>query len=418
MNNHLWKSKILVVVVIGLFGLMVFTETVPSTKSLYSRLMTQGKEFYENGEFERAAAKYQSAQAVAANNEEMAEAHFLLALTYYALVDMGNCRDSLENYFSVSVPSTDPFLGKDFPPKFKDVFKAQKREYLQEIAGTATPSVQAKKKKIQTQSTVREQESIAPQVKKKKKFPVLVLIAATLVVGGAIYYFAVVNNKYTLTTSVGTGVNGAPATGAVKYKKRSMVSYDYSVASGYTNLVVTLDGTQVAASGTVTMDKDHSLSATAVAVQVVENYVLTVAKNAGVNGTPETGAYMYAQGMTVNYSYTAATGYTDLGVKLDNAAVAASGTFIMNANHSLTATAVLMPVGEHYVLTVTTSEGVVGTPAAGVYTYTTITLVNYSYTAASGYANLVVKLNNVPVAPSGLLIMKENLNLSVTATHI
>ena len=171
MNNHLRKSKILVALVIGLFSLMVFTETVPSTKSLYSRLLAQGKEFYENGEFEKAAAKYQSAQAVAANNEEMAEAHFLLALTYYALVDMENCRNSLENYFSVSVPSANPFLGKDFPLKFKEVFKAQKREYLQEIAGTATPSVQAKKKETQTQPTVREQETIAPQVKKNKSFP-------------------------------------------------------------------------------------------------------------------------------------------------------------------------------------------------------------------------------------------------------
>ena len=221
-----------------------------------------------------------------------------------------------------------------------------------------------------------------------------------------------------MTTSVGAGVNGAPATGAVKYEKGSMVSYNYSLASGYSDLAVTLDGTQVAASGTVTMDTDHSLSATAVVVPVVVNYVLTVAKNAGVSGTPETGAYTYAQGTTVNYSYTAATGYTDLAVKLDNAAIAASGTFSMNANHSLTATAVQAPVGEHYTLTITTSAGVEGTPAAGVYTYTTITLVNYSYTAASGYANLVVKLNNVPVAASGLLIMKENLNLSVTATHI
>ncbi|MCX6556867.1 MAG: hypothetical protein NTW95_05460 [Candidatus Aminicenantes bacterium] len=415
MNNHLWKSKILVAVVIGLFSLMVFTETVPSTKSLYSRLIAQGKEFYENGEFEKAVAKYQSAQAVAASNEEMAEASFLLAVTDYALVDMENCLDSLEKYFSVSIPSADPFLGKDFPPKFKEVFKAQKREYLQKIAGTATPSVRAKKKETQTQPTVREQETIAPQVEKKKKFPLLLLIATMLVAGAAIYYFAVVNNKeYTLTTSVGTGVNGAPASGAVKYKKGSTVSYNYSLASGYTTLVVTLDGAQVDASGTVTMDRDHSLSATAAAV---ENYVLTVAKNAGVNGTPETGAYTYSQGTTVNYSYTAATGYADLAVKLDNAAVAASGTFIMNANHSLTATAVLSP-GEHYTLTVTTSAGVEGTPAAGVYIYTTITLVNYSYAAASGYANLVVKLNNIPVAASGLLIMKENLNLSITATHL
>ncbi len=418
MNMHLWKSKILVVVVIVLFSLMVFTETVPSTKGLYSRLMAQGKEFYENGEFEKAAAKYQSAQAVAANNEEMAEAHFLLALTHYVLVDMENCRNSLEQYFSVSVPSADPFLGKDLPAKFKDVFKAQKKEYLQKIAGTATPSVAAKKKEAQTQPTVKEQETIAPQTKKKKKFPVLGLIVATLVAGAAIYYFAVVNNKkYTLTANVGAGVNGAPATGAVKHKKGSVVGYNYSAASGYSNLVVTLDGVPVAASGTVTMDMDHSLSASAVAVPVIENYVLTVAKNAGVNGTPDTGAYTYVQGTTVNYSYTAATGYTDLAVKLDNAAVASSGTFIMNANHSLTATAAQIP-GEHYVLTITTSAGVVGTPAAGVYTYTTITLVNYSYTAASGYTNLVVKLNNVPVASSGLLIMKENLNLAVTATHI
>ncbi len=404
MSGHFFRSKILISAVIVLFSLMLVAEGVPITpdESLFSRLITQGKEFYENAEFERAAAKYQSAQAVAENNDELAEASFLLALTYHALVDMESCKSSLEKYFSVSVPSADPLAGNSYPPGFVKLFQSQKREYLEKMAGAAVPVVQARKSEVQP--AVKEQEAAAPVVKKKKKkFPWLLVIAGAVVVGAVIYYFTVASKKYTLTVDMGEGVSGTPGSGAAKYKKGSTVSYNYALASGYMNLEVTLDGVVVAASGTVKMDGNHTLRARA-----TKSYVLAVTKGAGVSGTPATGTYTYASGTTVNYNYTAASGYTNLVVKLDGVAVATSGTITMDANHTLTA-----GVSKSYTLTVTRGTGVNGTPATGTYTYASGTTVNYSYTAASGYSGLSVKLDNVAVTASGTITMNANHTLTV-----
>jgi len=69
--------------------------------------------------------------------------------------------------------------------------------------------------------------------------------------------------KYTLTVSLGEGVTGTPSSGTHSYSKGEVVNYSYSLNSGYTNLVVKLDGQQVNASGTITMNSNHTLNATA-----------------------------------------------------------------------------------------------------------------------------------------------------------
>jgi len=68
---------------------------------------------------------------------------------------------------------------------------------------------------------------------------------------------------YTLTVSLAEGVTGNPASGTNSYSKGQSVSYSYSLISGYKNLVVTLDGQQVNASGTIIMDRNHTLNVSA-----------------------------------------------------------------------------------------------------------------------------------------------------------
>jgi hypothetical protein len=274
MNSHLWKSKILVSTVIGLFSLLIFAETMPAKEN--SNLLVQGEEHKENGELNQAVGKNQSAQAVAANDEEM-----------------------------------------------------------------AGPSAQSKNEKAYSQPTVIEHVTSAPQVKKKKKIPWLLAITATLVVGAVAYYFVVLTKKYTLTTTVGTGVNGTPATGSVKYKKGSVVNYNYSAASGYTSLAVMLDGTPVAASGTVTMDKDHTLSATGVQLHTLTVITYWLAGS----GYPSAGTYYFAKGSVVDYWYSSISHEVQVildGVKIcDHGTVSntydvpCSGSFVMNDNHTL-----------------------------------------------------------------------------------
>lgn len=177
-----------------------------------------------------------------------------------------------------------------------------------------------------------EQEESAPALKKGKRFPWLI-VALVAVAGGTALYFLVLKKKnYTLTVTVGEGVTGTPVAGTSTNKKGTAVSYNYSLQSGFSNLSVTLDGAPVAASGTVTMNANHTLAASA-----TKTFVLTVSMGEHVTGTPASGTYTYANGTNVPYSYAPASGYTNLEVKLDNVAVANAGTIAMDANHTLTA---------------------------------------------------------------------------------
>ncbi len=73
---------------------------------------------------------------------------------------------------------------------------------------------------------------------------------------------------YALTVSVGEGVTGNPTSGTNSYSEGTSVSYSYSLNSGYTNLAVTLDDQQVDASGTITMNRNHTLNASAEVIAV------------------------------------------------------------------------------------------------------------------------------------------------------
>lgn len=100
--------------------------------------------------------------------------------------------------------------------------------------------------------------------KKKKKFPWLLVIGGAVAVGVILYL--VLNKKtkkYDLTVTVGEGVQGTPASGTYTYKKGEVVNYNYSAASGYSDLNVLLDGSPAAASGTITMNSNHTLTAAA-----------------------------------------------------------------------------------------------------------------------------------------------------------
>jgi hypothetical protein len=70
-------------------------------------------------------------------------------------------------------------------------------------------------------------------------------------------------NQFTLTVILGEGVSGDPVSGTFTYDQGDVVNYSFTLGAGYGSLTVTLDGTDVPASGTVTMNTDHVLSARA-----------------------------------------------------------------------------------------------------------------------------------------------------------
>ena len=142
--------------------------------------------------------------------------------------------------------------------------------------------------------------------------------------------------QYVLTVSISTGVDGSPTNGSFTYDKDHVINYQYTLQNGYGNLRVMLDGNPVNATGTFTMNSNHTLTVTA---DAAATYALSVNVGTGVNGTPASGNYPYSNGTTVNYSYSLQNGYTNLQVLLDGNPVNASGTITMDGNHSLTVTA-------------------------------------------------------------------------------
>lgn len=69
--------------------------------------------------------------------------------------------------------------------------------------------------------------------------------------------------KFTLTVTLGEGVTGTPSSGISSYSEGDVVNYSYSLNTGFMNLAVTIDGESSSASGTITMNANHTLNATA-----------------------------------------------------------------------------------------------------------------------------------------------------------
>jgi len=63
----------------------------------------------------------------------------------------------------------------------------------------------------------------------------------------------------TLTVILCEGVAGKPEAGVYKYKEGDIVKYGHGLQQGYINIRSTLDGTPVDTTGTIIMDKDHTL---------------------------------------------------------------------------------------------------------------------------------------------------------------
>jgi hypothetical protein len=144
---------------------------------------------------------------------------------------------------------------------------------------------------------------------------------------------------FSLTVFINPGVTGTPGTGTYTYEENDQVTYDYSPRDAYINLRITLDGTEVANSGTITITQQHTLNASADPDPAA--LPLTVSLSGGVIGTPAAGVHYYFPNTQVDYSYSLAEDYKDLEVIFDGAAVASSGTITILQDHTLTARAIL-----------------------------------------------------------------------------
>ena len=144
----------------------------------------------------------------------------------------------------------------------------------QPVKAEKQEKVKASESEIQTEAEIDEyysrddanviEDEGYPGGKKKKKFPWLLVIGGVVVVGVVLYFTVFKTKKYELTVNVSEGVNGNPTSGTYKHKDGSTVNYSYTLQSGYEQLTVKVDGTEVAANGAVTMDAAHTLEVSAV----------------------------------------------------------------------------------------------------------------------------------------------------------
>jgi hypothetical protein len=140
----------------------------------------------------------------------------------------------------------------------------------------------------------------------------------------------------TKTLTVSEGVSGSPAAGEYTVELGADQAYSYSLDAGFEKLTVLLDGSPIAASGSITISGDHTLRAYS---DDNNQYKLTVTVGAGVSGTPLTGTYHYKQGTKVAYSYALLAGYKGLSVKVEGVEAQASGTITMSEDFVINASA-------------------------------------------------------------------------------
>jgi len=136
-----------------------------------------------------------------------------------------------------------------------------------------------------------------------------------------------------LYVNVGSGVEGTPEAGSQTYTLNDVVDYSYSLKFKYQNLKVSLDGTDIEPSGTITMDKSHTLTVSA--EPEPGDFLLSVVVSVGIDGSPETGNFYYNTGETLDYNYTLQDGYVNLRVRLNGEDVPSSGTITFDRAHTL-----------------------------------------------------------------------------------
>jgi hypothetical protein len=149
-----------------------------------------------------------------------------------------------------------------YPGHSEQVVKTEKQEKVKTVEAEAEATVEVDEYYSRDDANVIEDEGYPGA--KKKKFPWLLVVGGLVVAGVVLYFLVFKTKKFELTVTLGDGVTGTPAAGTSKIKKGTDVNWSYSLASGYEQLEVKVDGAvQSGTSGSFKMDAAHSISVTA-----------------------------------------------------------------------------------------------------------------------------------------------------------
>jgi preprotein translocase subunit YajC len=231
--------------------------------------------------------------------------------------------------------------------------------------------------------------------------------------------------KAALTTSSTAGGSvTTPGEGAFLYNVGEVVSLVASPASGYrfvnwTGNVGTIANVN-AATTTITMNGDYSITANFVAV-----YDLTISSTAGGSvTTPGEGTFTYDGGIVVNLVATANSGYYFINWTGDVGTItnvnASTTTITVNDNYSITANFEQLPPGKVALTTSSTAGGSVTTPGEGPFTYDEGTVVDLVAEAEEGYCfvNWTGDVGTVTNMNAASTTITMNDDYSITANFV
>jgi hypothetical protein len=206
------------------------------------------------GSFEEAemvlTAFIERTRAVASQERQVASAHYLLARLYYEVGDDLQCEENLRAALQL-----DPLVGKDES-------NADLRLRLERVKALGTPRV-----------TSKEKEGAPNRQQVKKKFPWL-LVAGIAVAAVIVVILLTRNKDRTLTVEVGAGVSGSPRAGSYVYRKGTKIEYEFEVSGEYKDLLVKIAGEASPGSGTLILDHDIRLEASATPMAAVATLVV------------------------------------------------------------------------------------------------------------------------------------------------
>jgi hypothetical protein len=222
---------------------------------------------------------------------------------------------------------------------------------------------------------------------------------------------------YSLTIGLGIGTTGTPAT-TTSYPQGTVVNYNYALQTGYQNLQVTLDGSPVAASGTVTMNGAHTLATTA----QIQSFTITA--TAGANGTINpSGTTTVNYGGSQTYTITPNAGYKVAGVIVNGINVGVQTSFTVS---NVTSNSTISVTFSQIQYTITVIRDLIGSTGNPAGTYTIGTQVAYSIDGQLGFGNVIVKIDGVTISPtsitnaqtqiySGTILMNADHTVVITA---
>jgi tetratricopeptide (TPR) repeat protein len=253
-------------------------------------------------------------QAKPEEKPTLAAAWYLLAKVYFEVGDDAKCDEALLNVFNThpgfdrtepnsgfrervlkaksqlagKVPVAAETTAQPVAPPKETETKVPKTEPLPAKIDTKTVvqplKVETKtigqQPKVEPQTVEMPKKSPAAVVKKKKKFPwLLAILGVGVVVALIIILTKKKSDSLTLKVTVGEGVTGNPSAGSFLYKKGDKITYSYSLATSatyiYNDLSVLLDGNKLSASGTITMDGNHTLSISASKISAIYPTIYT-----------------------------------------------------------------------------------------------------------------------------------------------